>query len=677
MSCNRTFGTGPTIGNSFTNWAQNVSETPLRFYQPSTLDELVSIVREAEREQRSVRAIGSGWSFTDVMVTPDYMVNTDLLNQTLSETMTKRDYPGDPVFNAMTGDAKKRDLVHVQCGIKIHDLHDQLENNFKFQPGIVLDDGPGGTPQNHGYAVKTLGGSGGQSIVGAFSTSVHGGDDLDTADVNHGFIQPLPDMVQAIHLVGAGGAEFFIQRAGTKAVVDVAALGNLMPCVAGPGQIITNDEAFNAAVVAVGRMGIVYSVVLEVRAQYVLLENNRKDTWNNVSKIVLLGEHTAAGNTIADMRAVNRFLQVLILPYPESNGDHTCFVTTRNEVRAPDRPAFGEAGPNPFTMACDAPPLAVNALVAGIIGALGVAIAAFLLIPFVGEILAAGDIALMALLTPLVVPGVTIGDYLAGVVNILTDLGLTGLSTMLVNAILSSSLSTSPRQDLSYKIMDTYDYSSQCFKALSMEVAFNADDTAYLGFVDAVFNDIQTFLSQNTLVGAYISLRYCHGSDALLAIEQWKHTVCIEIAGLAGLQGETGVLAKFEDEANSRGGTVHWGQLNHRTRPDIEAKYPGKIQRWREMLARVCKHGSTKTFDNTFCFERGLEILGAKTRVDVSYLEPLLQAAQTVAQDLAYLDPLLLSEGSAVDVSYLQPLLLEEERGERDLSYLLPTLLSH
>jgi hypothetical protein len=619
-------------------------------------------VREAEREQRSVRAIGSGWSFTDVMVTPDYMVNTDLLNQILSETMTKREYSGDPVFMAMTSSAKKRNLVHVQCGIKIHDLHDQLENNFKFQPGVVLNDGPGGTPQNHGYALKTLGGSGGQSIVGAVSTSVHGGDDLDT--VNGGFIQPLPDMVQAIHLVGAGGAEFFIQRAGVQAVVDVAALGGLMPCVARPGQIVTNDEAFNAAVVAVGRMGIVYSVVLEVRPQYMLLENNRKDTWNNVRKLVQLGQHSAGGKTIADMRAANRFLQVLILPYPESNGDHTCFVTTRNEVPAPASPAFGESGPSLFTVACDAPPLAVNALVAGIIGALGAAIAAFLLIPIVGEILAAADIALMAILTPLVLPGVTIGQYLAGAVNILTDLGLTGLSTTLVNAILSSSLSTSARQDLSYRIMDTYDYSSQCYKALSMEVAFNADDTAYLDFVDAVFEDIQTFLSQNTLVGAYISLRYCHGSDALLAIEQWKHTVCIEIAGLAGLQGEAGVLAKFEDQANSRGGTVHWGQLNHRTRPDIEAKYPGKIQRWRAMLARVCAHGSTKTFDNTFCFDRGLEILGAKTQAQVSYLEPLLLEEQAVRQDISYLEPLLLGERS-------------QESGKPDVSYLLPTLLSH
>lgn len=675
MSCNRAPGTGPTIFNIFTNWARNVSATPRRLYQPSTLDELVSIVKEAEREQRSVRAIGSGWSFTDVMVTPDYMVNTDLLNRILSETMTQRQYPGDPVFTAMTAGARKRDLVHVQCGIKIHDLHDQLENNFKFQPGVVLNDGPGGASQNHGYALKTLGGSGGQSIVGAVSTSVHGGDDPDT--VNGGFIQPLPDMVQAIHLVGAGGAEFFIQRAGIKAVVDVAALGSLMPCVAGPGQIITNDEAFNAAVVAVGRMGIVYSVVLEVRPQYMLLENNRKDTWSNVRQLVRLGQHSAGGNTIADMRAANRFLQVLILPYPESNGDHTCFVTTRNEVPAPAGPAFGEAGPNPFTMACDAPPLAVNVLVAGIIGALGTAIAAFLLIPIVGEILAAADIALMAILSPLVLPGVTIGQYLAGAVNILTDLGLTGLSTTLVNAILSNSLATSPRQDLSHKIMDTYDYSSQCYKALSMEVAFDADDTAYLDFVDAVFGDIQTFLSQDTLVGAYISLRYCHGSDALLAIEQWEHTVCIEIAGLAGLQGETGVLAKFEDEANARGGTVHWGQLNHRGRPDVEAKYPGKIQRWRSVLARVCAHGSPRTFDNTFCFDRGLEILGARTEARISYLEPLLLERRAVGADLSYLEPLLLGAGSAVNPAGLQTLLLEEDGRRPDISYLLPTLLGH
>ena len=64
MSCNHAPGTGPTISGPFVNWAQNVTESPKRFFQPSTLSELVAIVKEAEEKETSVRAIGSGWSFT-------------------------------------------------------------------------------------------------------------------------------------------------------------------------------------------------------------------------------------------------------------------------------------------------------------------------------------------------------------------------------------------------------------------------------------------------------------------------------------------------------------------------------------------------------------------------------------------------------------------------------------
>src|SRR5271167_4741861 len=150
MTCNRASGTGPVIPNNFTNWAQNVSASPQIFFQPSTVDELVAIVKQATANDVSVRAVGSGWSFTDVMVAPGYMVNTDLLNNTLSETMTGTAYPGDPVFTALTPDAQKRSLYHVEAGIKIHDLHDRLES---IAGGVTLDDGPGSAPQSHGYAL--------------------------------------------------------------------------------------------------------------------------------------------------------------------------------------------------------------------------------------------------------------------------------------------------------------------------------------------------------------------------------------------------------------------------------------------------------------------------------------------------------------------------------------------
>jgi hypothetical protein len=173
--------------------------------------------------------------------------------------------------------------------------------------------------------------------------------------------------------------------------------------------------------------------------------------------------------------------------------------------------------------------------------------------------------------------------------------------------------------------MDTYDYKGSCNKALSLEVGFNADDTAYIDYLTAVFNKIDDFAEQNILTGAYISLRYCAGSEALLAIEQWPHTVTIEISALAHLTGEEQVLRAFEDETANHVGhdgrlpTVHWGQLNSRTAAQVAATFP-KIHVWRSALGRLVRKGKHHTFDNDFCQSHGLEPTGQ----DLSYLVPLL-----------------------------------------------------
>src|ERR1700739_4594562 len=115
MACNRAPGTGNTIPPNFTNWAGTVSETPQQFFQPETLDELVAIVKQAEAQGVHVKAVGSGWSFTDMMTTPDYMVNTHKLKNILSETVNPNAaYPNDPVFRALRPAAKARLLFPAQ-----------------------------------------------------------------------------------------------------------------------------------------------------------------------------------------------------------------------------------------------------------------------------------------------------------------------------------------------------------------------------------------------------------------------------------------------------------------------------------------------------------------------------------------------------------------------------------
>lgn len=51
---------------------------------------------------------------------------------------------------------------------------------------------------NPPLALRTVGGANGQSLVGAFSTSTHGGDIHEAR---------LPDQIRAMHMVTVGGQE--------------------------------------------------------------------------------------------------------------------------------------------------------------------------------------------------------------------------------------------------------------------------------------------------------------------------------------------------------------------------------------------------------------------------------------------------------------------------------------
>lgn len=69
------------------NWPSNHPTNPAGILRPDSLNELVSIVQEAERLGRNVRAVGTGWSNSDVAVTDGYVVETDNLNAVLIDVL--------------------------------------------------------------------------------------------------------------------------------------------------------------------------------------------------------------------------------------------------------------------------------------------------------------------------------------------------------------------------------------------------------------------------------------------------------------------------------------------------------------------------------------------------------------------------------------------------------------
>ena len=63
-----------TRRRTWRNHTGNQSVDPLRAYAPQTLDEVVEVVREAERSGATVRAVGSGHSWSDVGISASRFV---------------------------------------------------------------------------------------------------------------------------------------------------------------------------------------------------------------------------------------------------------------------------------------------------------------------------------------------------------------------------------------------------------------------------------------------------------------------------------------------------------------------------------------------------------------------------------------------------------------------------
>src|SRR5262249_35681336 len=126
-------------------------------------------------------------------------------------------------------------LVHVEAGMKLEDLMVILD---------AMNLGPG-----------TMGGSAGQTVAGVISTSVHG---------SHYKLPPVPDWVRALHPVDSDVKQYWIEPAD-RPVTDPTRL----PEALGPLVTIKYDnDWFDAALVSVGSLGIVYSVILEARDAY-------------------------------------------------------------------------------------------------------------------------------------------------------------------------------------------------------------------------------------------------------------------------------------------------------------------------------------------------------------------------------------------------------------------------
>jgi hypothetical protein len=534
------------------NWAGNLSVTPVAHCKPKSLSDLVGFVQQAEQNGNRVRAVGSSWSFSDIAMTTDYVVETNLLNQVVNTVN-----PG-ALNNAGSG----RKLLHVEAGIKLSALMTLLDSKS--------------------WAVPTMGGADGQSLAGALSTSVHG------ADFDRG---PLPEMVRAIHLVGPGGIQHWIEP--SRGITDPSRLQQALGL--DPTNIHYDDDWFNAVLVSVGCLGIIYSLIIEVSDQYDLVETCSHHTWAELRS--LLEKRTPfTGKT--------RCLQVAVDPSP----GHACFLITRVEADA-SGPAKNE-GVDPLGLFCTSPIADILIRLAAptviqVLRGMGIpvdAIPASVGLPFVPVEALAQELLAPALGAFLRQPGVLF-DAIGKLLN-----NNPGLTVQLVTFLTSQRLPEGTKRGFAHTIMAGPNPGECAARGLALELAFDATGNSYLSFMDDALAILdQAFQVDHMALGGWFSLRFVGRSRAYLSPQRFDRTCMVEAVGLRTLNGTAEILGRLEQAGRQHGGIQHWGMFSmpNLSADDVLRAYPN-LSKWLEIRSRLTNDGTLDTFDNDFSVRCGL-----------------------------------------------------------------------
>jgi hypothetical protein len=593
----------------FQNWSRTRSHTvPIRF-QPTNVRQLVAAVQAAENASGAAKAIGTGWSYPDVAIAPGvrFAIGTDLLFKVLSGTdpMSLIPFALNDVARA---DA--RHLLHVEAGIKIHDLNCTLDTM--------------------GLAMITLGGSNGQSLAGAISTGTHGSD-VDLA--------PLADVVRAIHLVGPGGQEWWIERSGARAITDPARMEQARSAnlLCSSIRIEYDDLLFNAVLVSVGRMGVVYSYVVQVRDAFRLKQTREKKNWTEVKSLIRtdIRDGLAQGT---------QFVEIAVNPYMSSAGDHDCVITRRKTVSEPTT-SPGDSSGQSFAFFCNITALnAVLDFAAGLLppliaAATGAALASLswmLLIPGLGSIAyasasaiaitgaTAGLVALEAAIgTARATPGSDLAQKLTSILNTMTGLGHKELVPLLTEQMLLSERNPNGPVVVqeSFRLLTSqgpcnapWSGPPDCMRqvdGLEFALDLSPGSEKLFAFVDDVIALTDEFLATNMPAGFVMSLRFTKGTEALIGMQQFSRTCSVEVLMLRGLNGESDFLQRLYGIARLHDAIPHWGLIHEVDAAELRRLYGNRLHDWCVILRRLIDQGGgkTQTFSTSYTVTRGLEPL--------------------------------------------------------------------
>jgi len=536
-----------------TNWAKTHDFTPTRDAEssrhPETFAALRDLVRTATEAGRHVHAVGSYWSFSDAPAGPDVSCGPAHDEQTdakpapdelkMADIARPAGYAGKLGAALLPAvKAQGRAFVRIGCLVSVKEAIDAL----------AAQD----------LALITMGSRSGQRVVGVISTATHGGD-FDLA--------PIADTVRAVHLITHGGAELWIERASARITTDA---GVKLQDGAAQVKVTADDGLFDAAIVSVGALGVIASIVLEVRPMYGLSERACWMRWDDVRSKLADGTaftdvaglsdpalpHPAGGSASAPLRTDGyRHLEVMINPYPDAAGVRWAFVVTRVEHATWSNTDFAR------------PDNKVS------------------------------EVAL----------------YLA------VESGNPDRYHEQLTELIGSTRANTPSAHRYLSVQDTKGRKSQ--PAYSSELVFSTKNDAHLAAIDEMLAQIDR-LRRDTdhEFSGFMSLRFTRSSRGLLAMqsstdpsERFCHVEVFALQEIfwgtvkpKELEGKNeDYLDALYDVMERHGGRAHWGQWAHPEHPHTIEAFPRKQSFLDEKRAMVAD-APIASFDNAFTARAGL-----------------------------------------------------------------------
>jgi hypothetical protein len=313
------------------NWASTISFNAANVVFPSSLAEIRAAVQAA---RGTVRAVGRLYSFSGCIVAPDTVIiqGTHDVRPAGKPAMdavavvTQGD--GSALSNALTAQAwafpRTAAYAWALGGARVNDLC--------------------AAARAKGLAPFTLGGSSGQTVIGAVSTSTHGADFIEG---------PLPEYVVALHLINGSG-DHWVERSTPDAPLmsDERAAGLLGLT---PAQVTfhRSADAMNAAVVSLGAAGIVAGALVRLRPNTTLNERMRELPWDRVRAALASGQAFQSG--LGDdggppCPGTYRYLEVMLNAYASPP---SAFVVLRTEGQGAATKRFQRGNPDMLQFAKD------------------------------------------------------------------------------------------------------------------------------------------------------------------------------------------------------------------------------------------------------------------------------------------------------------------------------------